>query len=44
VKRRRFGLLKGQNDEDEEQNCRQRDNLIKEKVISIAKSRGAEDF
>jgi len=31
VKQRRFILLKGQNNEDEEQNCRQRENLIKKK-------------
>jgi hypothetical protein len=43
VKRCCFDLLKGQNNEDEEQNCRQRENLIKEKAISIAKNGGAKD-
>jgi hypothetical protein len=39
LKRRCFGLLKGQNDEDEQlniHNCRERKNLIKEKTIPIA--------
>jgi hypothetical protein len=39
LKRHRCGLLKGQNDEDEQLNihdCRERENLIKEKTISIA--------